>query len=275
MNGYELSRIWFDWCFVNPDKIKPNHSALYFFCIEHCNRLGWKDKFGLPTTMAMEALGIKSYNTYKQTLVDLVEWGFIKMIETSKNQYSANIVAISNFNKAVDKALDKALIKHSICSIKKRQSNSESIIQSTSESIDSIDKQLTINNKPLIFTEPKVSVETSKLVYNSVKSEFLIIYKNDYGTDYYFQAKDAKKIKDIIKKVFFKMKERNSVIDFTEQEVIEGVNVFMNAMILVADNWLKSNMSLSNIDSKFNEIYTLIKNNKNGNTKTKSPSKYA
>lgn len=138
MNGYELSRTWFDWCFVNPDKIKPNHSALYFFCIEHCNRLGWKDKFGLPTTMAMEALGIKSYNTYKQTLVDLVEWGFIKMIETSKNQYSANIVALSNFNKAVDKALDKALIKHA-----SKQS------ESTNESIDSIDKQLTINNKPL------------------------------------------------------------------------------------------------------------------------------
>lgn len=138
MNGYELSRIWFDWCFVNPDKIKPNHSALYFFCIEHCNRLGWKDKFGLPTTMAMEALGIKSYNTYKQTLVDLVEWGFIKMIETSKNQYSANIVALSNFNKAVDKALDKALIKHA-----SKQS------ESTHQSIDSIDKQLTNNNKPL------------------------------------------------------------------------------------------------------------------------------
>lgn len=49
MNGYELSRKWFDWCFENPEKINPNHSAMYFFIIEHCNRLGWKDKFGLPT----------------------------------------------------------------------------------------------------------------------------------------------------------------------------------------------------------------------------------
>jgi len=132
MNSYELSRVWFDYCFVNPDKIKPNHTAVYFFAIEHCNRLGWKEKFGFPTTMVMEALGIKSYNTYINTLNDIVEFGFIIMIEKSKNQYSANIIALSNFNKALDKALDKAFIKHAI-----KQS------ESTVQSIDSIDKQYT------------------------------------------------------------------------------------------------------------------------------------
>ena len=76
MNGYELSRDWFDWCFSNPEIVKPNHTALYFFCIEHCNRLGWKEKFGLPTTMAKEAIGVHSYNTFIKTLNDLVDFGF-------------------------------------------------------------------------------------------------------------------------------------------------------------------------------------------------------
>ena len=57
------------------------------------------------------------------------------MIERSKNQYSANIIALSKFDKAhdkaLDKALDKAMIKHSI-----KQS------ESTVQSIDSIDKQI-------------------------------------------------------------------------------------------------------------------------------------
>ncbi len=109
MNGYELSRNFVDFGFENPEKIKPNHYAVYFFSIEHCNRLGWKDKFGLPTTMVMEAVGIKSYNTYTKTLAELVEWGFIKMVQKSKNQHSSNIVALSNFDKALVKALDKAL----------------------------------------------------------------------------------------------------------------------------------------------------------------------
>jgi len=138
LNSYELSRAWFDWSFENPSKITPAHGILYFFCIEHCNRLGWKKEFGLPTTMAKEAIGIRSYNTYINTLNDLVEWGFIKLIEKSKNQYSSNIIALSNFDNASDKALDKALIKHAT---KQRES--------TSKSNSSIDKQLTIEQETI------------------------------------------------------------------------------------------------------------------------------
>jgi len=128
MNGYELSRNWFNWCFDNPEKIKPNHTALYFYAIEHCNRLGWKEKFGLPTSMAKEAIGIRSYNTYINTLNELVDWGFLTMVEKSKNQHSSNIVALSKFDKANNTALDKALI------------NQE---ESTSESISTIVKPQT------------------------------------------------------------------------------------------------------------------------------------
>ena len=111
MDYFKLTRAFWDFAFENPEKIKPNHCALYLFIVEHCNRLGWKKKFGLPTEMSKEAIGIRSYNTYILTLNDLVEFGLIELIEKSKNQYSSNIVAISNFDKALDKALDKASIK--------------------------------------------------------------------------------------------------------------------------------------------------------------------
>ncbi len=135
--GYNLSRQWFDWCFENPEKVKPNHIALYFFIIEHCNRMGWKRKFGLPTTMAKDAIGIRSYHTYINTLNDLIEWGFIILVEKSTNQYSSNIVALANFDKAHSKAYDKALTKHMSKHMSKQ-------VQSTCQSIDSIDKHLTL-----------------------------------------------------------------------------------------------------------------------------------
>lgn len=135
MNVYELSRNYWDWAFINPEKIKPIHTAILFFAIEHCNRLGWKERFGFPSQMTMEAIGVKSYNTYKKSLDELVEWNFIQMIERSKNQYSANIIALSKNNKAPDKAnnkaLDKAFTEHGT-----KQS------KSTQQSNDSIDKQI-------------------------------------------------------------------------------------------------------------------------------------
>ena len=113
MDVFKLSRNWFEFCFNNPERIKPIHSAIYFFAIEHCNRLGWKDKFGFPSQMVMEAVGVKNWRTYSKALNELVDFGFIKMIEVSKNQYSSNIIAIVKNTKARTKALDKALQKHS------------------------------------------------------------------------------------------------------------------------------------------------------------------
>jgi len=130
MDVFALSRNWFNFSFENPELISPNHTALYFFAIEHCNRLGWKEKFGLPTTMAKEAIGIKSYTTYIKTFNDLVEWGFIVLIQKSTNQHSSNIVALPIFDKAPIKALDKAMIKHEL---KQVESTSSIDIQETIE----------------------------------------------------------------------------------------------------------------------------------------------
>ena len=112
MDIYSLSRSFWDFSFENPEKMKPIHSSIFFFAIEHCNRLWWKDKFWFPTTMVMDAIWISNYSSYKKWLEELVEWGFIKMIQVSKNQYSANVISLIQFVWSTDKALDKALIKH-------------------------------------------------------------------------------------------------------------------------------------------------------------------
>jgi hypothetical protein len=172
MDIYTFTRSYWNFAFNNPDIIKPNHAALYFFALEHCNRLGWKEKFGLPTTMAMEALGMKSYNTYINTFNDLIEFGFFTILERSKNQYSSNIIALSKFNKALDKALDKALIKHAT-----KQS------ESTGESIDSIDIQYTSKQINNITIDEKEEINDSVFKSISTNQKWIealcINYKSD------------------------------------------------------------------------------------------------
>jgi hypothetical protein len=167
MDYFKLHRDFWDFCFENPEKIKPNHCALYCFIVEHCNRLGWKPKFGLPTTMAKDAIGIRSYTTYIQTLNELVDFGFVVLHEKSKNQYSSNIVGLLNFDKALDKALDKAFINHA-----------SKQLESTHQSTDSI--IIPINNKQnnnipiwddfLIYAkekEPSIKVSALKNKYDA------------------------------------------------------------------------------------------------------------
>lgn len=103
INTYKISRDWFDWCFDNPDKVKPAHTTIYFFALDQNNRFGWKEKFGLPTLHAMEGTGIKSKNTYYKAFHELVDWGFIKVVTKAKNQNAANIItipAVSKFKSA-------------------------------------------------------------------------------------------------------------------------------------------------------------------------------
>lgn len=158
INGYQLSRNWFDWCFENPEKISPNHSAIYFFAIEHCNRLGWKKKFGFPTQMAMDAIGIKKHETYIRYFNDLVEWGFFQLIEKSRNQYSSNIISLENATPKNGKALGKAMRKHAG---KQTQPNGESN--------RSIDKPLTL--EPLTLERYK----SKDQAFEQIKTEDLYL----------------------------------------------------------------------------------------------------
>jgi hypothetical protein len=153
-SGYELTRAWFDYAFEHQGDLTPTHTAMYLWLVELNNRMGWAKQFYSPASQTMNAIGLKSYNTYKKVFNDLVETGFVKLVKESKNQWTACVIALSNFDKAHDKALDKALMKHTT-------KQSESTIQSTGESNYSINKQQTIKPKTIKQeTENKFSPPT-------------------------------------------------------------------------------------------------------------------
>lgn len=160
LDYYTLMRNFWDFAFENPEVIKPAHCALYAFTVEHCNRLGWKQKFGLPASMVLDAIGIKSYSVYKKTFDDLVDFGFIEVIQYSKNQHSSNVVALKENCKANYKAYDKAntkhvakqLTKHITTHLSKHGEYNNTNIPDTNLPINNVDeeeKNFNINNKNL------------------------------------------------------------------------------------------------------------------------------
>ena len=130
--------------------------------MEHCNRLGWKEKYGFPSQMTMEAIGIKKHQTYIKYFRELVEYGFIKLIQESKNQYSANIISIQTAMPNSGKALDKALIKHGA-------KQTESTGQSTGQSTGHIYKQETIKQETI--NKEQVNKEQVNNIYSLYPSK--------------------------------------------------------------------------------------------------------
>lgn len=241
-------RNWFNWCFDNPDIINPNHTALYMFCIEHNNRMGWKTKYGLPTTMAMEAIGIKSYNTYKKTFDDLIKFKFIILIERSKNQYSSNIIALSISDKALDKALDKATTRHSTKQV-------GSTIQSTVKSKDSIDIPNTTIPKTEIPNTEYIKPETKKpkdLIFTEMVKIWFDWYEFNFQLKPKFSKVDGIKIKSI--RTYLE-----SVISakqpLTDELLFDGFKIVLEYSL--KHEFVSKNVSLQIIEMKLNEIIAL------------------
>lgn len=95
INGYALSRQWFDFVFETTEAVRPIHTALYFWIMELNNQLQWKEVFGLPTKHSMRAINVSGYQHYKKALDDLIRWGFIDLIAKSQNQHTCNQIKIN------------------------------------------------------------------------------------------------------------------------------------------------------------------------------------
>jgi hypothetical protein len=114
LNGYMLTELWFNFSFENTEKVTGNHGNMWQYIVFLNNKLNWVENFGLPRQYVMGIIGIKNHKTYSKVLNDLVEWGFVEVIQESKNQYSSTIISIKNSYAMVKNttALYKQVLQH-------------------------------------------------------------------------------------------------------------------------------------------------------------------
>lgn len=207
MTQFEYMRNWFDNSFQHPDKIKTRHTALYMYIIDHSNRLGWKDKFGLPTVYTMEAIGILNYRTYDKTLQDLIEWGFIDLIHKSRNQHSANVIALVKNTKAKSKALQNAILNHGI-------STGEIIKPQTSKTLNNKKmSEIEISEVPHEEKELlKYGIDLQEVILNNANQKNVPLKKVE-NTSYITWMKP---LKFMIEKDQFSIKHLRSILNYLE-----------------------------------------------------------
>jgi len=192
VNGYIYTKQWFDFASKNPEKIYPNHCALYIAIVELNNQLGWSQNFGLPTSCTMQLIGIRNYKTFKKAFDELVEWGFVRVIEKSKNQYTANIITLVKFPTTKGKVapspnLQINIIKDDECSGKNYQSTALSNTHSTAHIIKQEETIKTIKTIKGVYSKEVLEQEkeeNSKNITPDEKKEDIITEEKEEEEDY-------------------------------------------------------------------------------------------
>ena len=80
-----------------------------------------------------------------------------------------------------------------------------------------------------------------------------------YGEPYYWQAKDARAMNSILKKIAFARSHRTAPLPTDEESLLKAWGEFLH---LIDKNWIMNNFSVNKIDSQYNEIVSEMKNHK-------------
>ena len=101
--------------------------------------------------------------------------------------------------------------------------------------------------------------KTPATLHTVCKNLFIEKFRQLFGEEYYWEAKDGANLNPIIKKIKFNREKKEMPID--DESISVAFSLFLDS---ITDKWLLENFSIPNINSKFNEI---ISQAKNGRTK--------
>jgi len=122
---------------------------------------------------------------------------------------------------------------------------------------DKNDKNIdSVPESPLPETEKAVPV------FTKIRNDFEKFFEENKKEKYYFTASDAKHTKQIVGKLSFRLANKKPPVECTDENILKS----FNSLLAMLPKWHMENLSLTNINSKFNEIIASL-------TKVSNPKK--
>lgn len=109
--------------------------------------------------------------------------------------------------------------------------------------------------KEIIFPSPPlkgggmVKKKSSKEINSKARSLFEEHFKKTFSESYYWTAKDAGAMSNLLQKLTFSRQEKKMNVD--DNSVLYALQVFLSS---IKDGWIFENFSVTNLNSKYNEI---------------------
>ena len=279
-NFWELDEDWqFTCC----------ETRLYFYLLKTANRLGWVDSWTRSDAKVSSDVGV-SVNSMKTARNRLVQAGLIEFKSGGNGQRDKTryIVRCQNL-------IPKLQPKHEPNLIPNHEPKPQPYINKTKIKTKNInipptppkgvdkakEKELLEKEEALRVLEEELKKREAELGAqsdnppskpkkrpNPLNSEARKLFEERYqvlfSSSYYWSAKDAGNMSSLLKKLKFQREKKNLPID--DQGVLNALKYLLDS---ITDGWILENFSVTNINSKFNEIVSQImaKKQEYGNTK--------
>ena len=257
--------------------------------LKTANRLGWVDSWTRSDAKVSSDVGV-SVNSMKTARNRLVQAGLIEFKSGGNGQRDKTryIVRCQNL-------IPKLQPKHEPNLIPNREPKPQPYINKTKIKTKNInipptppkgvdkakEKELLEKEEALRVLEEELKKREAELGAqsdnppskpkkrpNPLNSEARKLFEERYqalfSSNYYWSAKDAGNMSSLLKKLKFQREKKNLPID--DQGVLNALKYLLDS---ITDGWILENFSVTNINSKFNEIVSQImaRKQEHGNTK--------
>lgn len=93
-------------------------------------------------------------------------------------------------------------------------------------------------------------------------------FRETFGSDYYWTVKDAGAMSQLLRKLKFQREQKQ--MDVADESVLYALRYLLSS---IREGWIFENFSVTNINSKFNEIISQVRSIRNGNNRSSYTSK--
>lgn len=267
-------------------KFSPNEAFLYFYLLSECNGRGWENPFECPNRRIILSIGMS-----EPTLIDcrnrLQSKGLL-MFEAGKRNEKSPVYYLNdlsnNFSKVFSKRFSKDLGKNfskDFSLLYKTKDTKTKDIDNTPptppKGDDEREKKLQEKENALRALEEELKKREVNLSNqnsnspakpkkpNSLNAEARRLFEEHYLTifsnSYYWSPKDAGSMSSLLKKLKYQREQKKMPID--DQNVLNALKYLLDS---ITEGWIFENFSVTNINSKFNEIVSQAIAKKNGQT---------
>jgi hypothetical protein len=242
INLFDQMKRFFEIVDENPE-FTQTEIALYFYLLNVNNRLTWREWFTLALSEALGGARLCEKTYYK----GLNRLEYLHLIERRKGVKNKagqiKIIELEGVNFTVNDTVNASV---------------DDIVNASGNG--NVKSQTFIDSKYYLDNEDKLEIKKRKNISVSGESETVVTIfrktfenfyaKNIPGEHYYYTPEDERHAKQLVKKISSWLNGKTPPIKSTDENVI---NSFISLLDRLPE-WFIENLSLRNINLKFNEI---------------------